>query len=88
MVAAADELTQGSLEAAERYLDLAERRAESVPEARRGQTRLLIGVVSLLLAGQRGNLSGVAEQAQRLSAMAETRTRRCPASWKTCARWR
>jgi LuxR family maltose regulon positive regulatory protein len=54
VVAAADELTQGSLEAAERYLDLAERRSERVPEARRGQTRLLIGVVSLLLTGQRG----------------------------------
>jgi LuxR family maltose regulon positive regulatory protein len=36
VVAAADELTQGSLEAAERYLDLAERRSERVPEARRG----------------------------------------------------
>jgi LuxR family maltose regulon positive regulatory protein len=71
VVAAADELTQGSLEAAERYLDLAERRSERVPEARRGQTRLLIGVVSLLLTGQRGNLPGVAEQAQRLAAMAE-----------------
>jgi LuxR family transcriptional regulator, maltose regulon positive regulatory protein len=71
VVAAADELAQGSLEAAERYLALAGRRSESVPEARRGQTRLLLGVVSLLLARQRGNLPGVAEQAQRLAAMAE-----------------
>jgi LuxR family transcriptional regulator, maltose regulon positive regulatory protein len=67
-VAAADELAQGSLEAAERYLDLAARRSESVPEARRGQLRLLAGVVSLLLESQRGNLPGVAEQAQRLAA--------------------
>jgi LuxR family transcriptional regulator, maltose regulon positive regulatory protein len=67
-VAAADELAQGSLEAAERYLDLAARRSESVPEARRGQLRLLVGVVSLLLESQRGNLPGVAEQAQRLAA--------------------
>jgi LuxR family transcriptional regulator, maltose regulon positive regulatory protein len=71
VVAAADELAQGSLEAAERYLALAGRRSDSVPEARRGQARLLLGVVSLLLARQRGNLPGVAEQAQRLAAMAE-----------------
>jgi LuxR family transcriptional regulator, maltose regulon positive regulatory protein len=72
VVAAADELTQGSLEAAERYLDLAERRgSQSVPEARRGQLRLLLGVVRLLLARQRGNLSGVAEDAGRLPALAD-----------------
>jgi LuxR family transcriptional regulator, maltose regulon positive regulatory protein len=70
-VAAADELAQGSLEAAERYLDLAERRSQNVPEARRGQARLLLGVVSLLLARQRGDLSGVAEDARRLPALAE-----------------
>ena len=70
-VAAADELARGSLEAAERCLDLAERRAESVPEARGGQLRLLLGVVSLLLAGQRANLPAVTEQAQRLAAIAE-----------------
>ncbi|MGH3234991.1 MAG: LuxR C-terminal-related transcriptional regulator, partial [Streptosporangiaceae bacterium] len=70
VVAAADELARGSLEAAERYLDLAARRSESVPEARRGPLRLLSGVVSLLLESQRGNLPGVAEQAQRLSATA------------------
>jgi LuxR family transcriptional regulator, maltose regulon positive regulatory protein len=74
VVAAADELAQGSLEAAERYLDLARQRSERVPEAvpdtRPGPTRLLFEVVSLLLAGQRGNLPGVAEQAQRLGAMA------------------
>jgi len=71
VVAAADELAEGSLEAAERYLDLAGRRSDSVPEARRGQTRLLLGVVSLLLAGQRGDLPGAAEQAQRLAVIAE-----------------
>jgi LuxR family transcriptional regulator, maltose regulon positive regulatory protein len=70
-VAAADELAQGSLEAAEQYLDLAGRQSGSVPEARRGQTRLLLGVVSLLLAGQRGNLPGTAEQAQQLAALTE-----------------
>ena len=71
VVAAADELARGSLEAAEQRLGLAERRSQSVPEARRDQLRLLLGVVSLLLASRRGNLPGVAEQAQQLAAMTE-----------------
>jgi len=70
VLAAADELAQGSLEAADQYLALAARRSDRVPEARRGQLRLLAGVVSLLLESQRGNLPGVAEQAQRLAATA------------------
>ena len=70
-VAAADELAGGSLEAAERYLGLAERRSASVPGDRRGQAQVLLGVVRLLLARQRGNLPTVAEQAQRLQALAE-----------------
>ncbi len=64
-------LAQGSLEAAERYLSLAERGSASVPEARRGQLRLLLAVVGLLLARQRGNLPAVTEDAERLPAMAE-----------------
>jgi LuxR family maltose regulon positive regulatory protein len=70
-VAAADELAQGSLEAAERYVHLAEQASTSAPEARRGQLRLLLGVVSLLLASQRGNRPGVSEEAQRLEAETE-----------------
>jgi LuxR family maltose regulon positive regulatory protein len=73
-VAAADELAQGSLEAAERYLRLAEGGFEgpaSVPAGRRGQAQLLLGVVRLLLARQRGNLPAVAEEARRLQALAE-----------------
>jgi len=65
------ELGHGSLEVAERYLDLAERRSESAPGPGRGQTGLQLRMVSLLRAHQRGNLPGVAEQAQRLAAMAE-----------------
>jgi LuxR family transcriptional regulator, maltose regulon positive regulatory protein len=69
-VAAADELARGSLEAAGRYLGLAER--APVPEGRPGQAQLLLaGMVRLLLARQRGNLPAVAEQARRLQAMAE-----------------
>jgi LuxR family transcriptional regulator, maltose regulon positive regulatory protein len=71
VVAAADELAQGSLEAAERYLAVAERGSASVPEARRGQRELLLGVVRLLLHRQRGDLPAVAEDASRLSVMAD-----------------
>jgi len=70
-VAAADELAHGSLEAAERYLGLAERGMASVPDARRGQFQVLLGVVRLLDARQRGNPQAVAEEAQRLQAAAE-----------------
>jgi LuxR family maltose regulon positive regulatory protein len=69
-VAAADELAQGSLEAAERYLGLAERGSASVPAAQRGQALVLFGVVRLLLAWHQGNLPAVIEQAQR-QALAE-----------------
>ena len=71
-LAAANELARGSLEAAERYLGLAARGSASVPAGRRGQVQVLLGVVRLLLARQRGNLPAVAEEAQRLQAVAET----------------
>jgi len=70
-LAAADEQAQGSLEAAERYLGLAVRGSASVPAGRRGQLQVLLGVVRLLVARQRGNLPAVADQARRLQAMAE-----------------
>jgi LuxR family maltose regulon positive regulatory protein len=71
VVAAADQLAQGSLEAAERYLTLAEPDAESVPTGRGEYGRLLLGVVRLLLDRQRGNLPAVAADARDLQAMAE-----------------
>jgi LuxR family transcriptional regulator, maltose regulon positive regulatory protein len=70
-VAAADELARGSLEAAERYLALAEQQSASVPAGRRGQFQVLLGVVRLLLARQRGNLPAVADEARRLQTLAE-----------------
>ncbi|MGH3219882.1 MAG: hypothetical protein ACRDPY_14455 [Streptosporangiaceae bacterium] len=70
-MAAGDELARGSLEAAERHLTLAERGSALVPEGRRGQAQLLLGMVRLLLALQRGDPPAVAEEAQRLQAMAE-----------------
>src|SRR5262249_26238290 len=42
-----------------------------VPEGRRGQARLLVGMVRLLLARQRGNRPVVAEEAGLLQAAAE-----------------
>jgi LuxR family maltose regulon positive regulatory protein len=68
---AADELAQGSLAEAERYLALAARGSASVPAGRRGQLQVLLGVVGLLLARQRGNVPAVAEEARRLRAAAE-----------------
>jgi LuxR family transcriptional regulator, maltose regulon positive regulatory protein len=54
-VAAADELAQGSLETAQRYLELAQRGLASVPEGRRGQAQLLLGVIRMKLISQTGN---------------------------------
>ena len=68
---AADELARGSLEEAERYLALAERDPASVPVGRRGQFQVLLGIVRLLRARQRGNLEAVAVEAERLQAAAE-----------------
>ena len=70
-LAAAEELAYGSLEAAERYLGLAERGMASVPDARRAQAQLLLGMTRLVLARQRWNLQAVAEEARQLQAMAE-----------------
>ena len=68
---AGDELARGSLEDAERFLGLAARGSASVPAGRRAQWQVLLGVVRLLLARQRGNLEAVAEEARRLQAVAE-----------------
>ena len=70
-LAAADELAQGSLEEAKRYLTLAALGSVSVPAGRRGRVQVLLGVVGLLLARQRGNPPAVAEEARRLRAAAE-----------------
>jgi LuxR family transcriptional regulator, maltose regulon positive regulatory protein len=70
-VAAADELAQGSLEAAVRQLGLAKQGSVSVPADRHAQLDVLLGIVRLLLARQRGNPQAVAQEAQRLQAMTE-----------------
>jgi LuxR family transcriptional regulator, maltose regulon positive regulatory protein len=73
IVAAADELAQGSLETAERYVRLAERESAQLPADRGSDVRLLLAIVRLLLSRQRGNLSAVAEEAAQLRALAESR---------------
>jgi LuxR family transcriptional regulator, maltose regulon positive regulatory protein len=70
-LAAADQLAQGSLEEAARYLTLAAGASASVPDGRHGRVDVLLGVVGLLLARQRGDVPGVAEEARRLRAAAE-----------------
>ena len=72
-VAAADELAQGSLGTAEQYLHLAEQESAQLPTDRGDHVRLLLAIVRLLLARQRGNLSAVAEEAGQLRALAESR---------------
>ena len=67
-VTAGDELARGSLGAAERYLGLAERGSASVPEGRRAQLDVLLGIVRMLLARLLGNPEAVAEQTRRLHA--------------------
>jgi LuxR family maltose regulon positive regulatory protein len=68
---AGDELARGSLEEAERYLSLATRGLESVPADRLGRSQVVLAVVRMRLARQRGDVPAVAEQAQRLLAAAD-----------------
>jgi len=65
-LSAADELALGSLAAAGRYAELAERGSPSVPEGRRGPALVLLGVVRIMMSGQRGNMAAGAEEARRL----------------------
>jgi LuxR family maltose regulon positive regulatory protein len=71
VLSAADALTQGSLEATDRYLGLAERALAAVPPARQAQAQLALGIARLPHARQRGNLPAVAEEARRLQAITD-----------------
>jgi LuxR family maltose regulon positive regulatory protein len=64
------ELNRGSLEEAEGHLARATRELESVPAQRRGRFQVTLGILRLSLARQRGDVSAVAEEAQRLLAPA------------------
>jgi LuxR family maltose regulon positive regulatory protein len=70
-VAGAYELSYGSLEAAGRYLDQAERDMASVPGARQQKARLRLGIARLLLARQAGDVPGQAEASRVLQAAAD-----------------
>ena len=65
---AAAELARGSLEEAERQLALAIQRSASVPADRRGRLEVVLTVLQLYLARQRGDLPAVTETADRLLA--------------------
>jgi len=64
------ELGRGSLEEAERYLVLASRQLESAASDRRERSRVVLAVVRMRLARQRGDVAAVAEQAKPLLAPA------------------
>jgi LuxR family maltose regulon positive regulatory protein len=67
---ACDEVARGSLEAAERHLALAIGGSASVPAGRRECFEVLLANSCLSVAAERGDLSVVVEQAQRLLAPA------------------
>jgi LuxR family transcriptional regulator, maltose regulon positive regulatory protein len=71
-VAAVGELVSGSIEAAERFMALAEPRSAQVPPARRQRAQVLLGMARLQLAWQEGNFRAVPEQAQLLLAAADS----------------
>jgi LuxR family maltose regulon positive regulatory protein len=64
------ELGRGSLQEAERYLVLATRQLESAASDRRERSRVVLAVVRMRLARQRGDVAAVAEQAKPLLAPA------------------
>jgi LuxR family maltose regulon positive regulatory protein len=65
---ASDEVTRGSLEAAERQLALATQESASVPADRRGHFEVTLALLRLTVTSRRGDLPAVVEQAQRLLA--------------------
>src|ERR1700733_10267287 len=69
---AAAELARGSLGEAERQLALAVQRSASVPAVRRGRLEVMLTVLRLYLARQRGDLPAVSEAAGGLLAAVDT----------------
>lgn len=68
---ASRESAQGSVKGARRYLDIAERAMASVPDARRNQARMLLGVVRLQAGRRSGDQAAVLEQVNRLRMLAD-----------------
>jgi LuxR family transcriptional regulator, maltose regulon positive regulatory protein len=69
---AGDQLARGSLEEAERYLAISARALESVPADRHGRSQVVLAVMRMRLARQRGDITAVAQEAGRLLAPAMT----------------
>jgi LuxR family maltose regulon positive regulatory protein len=67
---AGDQLSRGSLDEAERYLAVSARALEPVPAGRRERAQVVLAGVRMRLARQRGDLTAVAQEAQRLLAPA------------------
>src|SRR5262249_40172867 len=93
VLAAAEELAHGSLEAAERYLGLAERGMASGPDARSAQAHPLLGITPLGLARQRSDRAAGAGKrwpARHGSCRPwpRPRMRRSLAWARNCAHWR
>jgi LuxR family maltose regulon positive regulatory protein len=65
-IAAAAELMRGSLPEGARYLAVAAAGEASVPAGRRERFRVILAVLRLYLARQRGDLPAIAEQAEQL----------------------
>jgi LuxR family maltose regulon positive regulatory protein len=72
MLMAADELVRASPVEAERHLARAEQEMTSVPADRRGRFQVNLTIARLSLAHRSGDLSAVAEEAQRLLASVMT----------------
>ena len=70
-LAASDQLTRGSLAAAERQLALATQGSASVPPDRRARFEVMLAIAALSAAAARGDLPVVVERAQRLLAPAK-----------------
>jgi LuxR family transcriptional regulator, maltose regulon positive regulatory protein len=68
--AAGVQMTWGSLKEAQRYLAVATRALESVPADRRSLSQVMLAGVRMRLARHRGDITTVAEEAQRLQAPA------------------
>jgi LuxR family maltose regulon positive regulatory protein len=70
-LAVVDELAQGSLEVAERYLDMSQCVLASMSDGRRAQAQLLLEIARLMLARYRGDLLAMTEALARLEELAE-----------------
>ena len=68
---AGDEMARGSLTEAERFLALAAQALDSVLPGRRARAQLVVTVMRMRFARQRGDLPAVTEHAERLLAPAE-----------------